>query len=204
MGEATRTCTESQTAPNDAPIVVPSNLLDLDFSTGKFSKTEIAAGCGKSEGAVRKALKTLQQAVPLDKLERDRKLTQLGATLILSLFERPEYMSQAEWLHVLQTELAAIPDTRLFEPDDPSDRVQKIEQKRSEANALALRNETDLDAFFARFLTQKAQQEQEAEADEDIEYQEAYQAEIEALQRRFKARMQARVDFERKFQSYGL
>lgn len=189
---------------NFEPTIVPSNLFDLDFRTGIFSRTELAYECSKSEASIRKALKTIQQVIPLDRLERNKKITELGSTLVLSLFNRPETLSQAEWLRSLKVELAASPEAKIFHPDDEGDRSHTIKEKQNEVVALALRNENDLDSFFSQFAEHKAQQEEEIELDEDIEYQEAYQSEIASLQRRFKAKMKARADFDRKFQSFGL
>lgn len=206
-GAASVPTTEPASVPGSCP-VVPSEwyeiLPSLEFRTGSKTKSAIARQTGKSEGAVRKAIKAIQQTIPLDALEQGKKVTELGAFLVVKLFERPEDMAVAEWVEELKARVGALPQPLVWEAGDVNTVSKSVRNKTAESTALAVQNEADLDALLEQYVSYVDAEEEEQEADLDLEYQKAYQAEQRRLKLRLQAKIKARADFDQKYQSMGL
>jgi len=198
---------EPQSVPNSYA-VVPSEwyeiLPSLEFRTGSKTKSAIARQTGKTEGAVRKAIKAIQQAMPVDALEQNKKVTELGAFLVVKLFERPDEMAVAQWVESLKDCVGALPNPAIWTAGSTETVSRSARNKSEESAALALQNEGDLDDLLNEYISYVDAEEEEQEADFDLEYQKAYQSEQKRLKLKLQAKIKARSDFDRKYQAMGL
>ena len=181
-------------------------LTSLDFRTGRCTKSSIAQQVGKSEAAVRKAVKAIQQVIPLDALEVDKLVTELGEFLVIQFFTRQSDQSAAQWIEKLRDFVGALPSPNIWQSsgNEVFDYSVAAKNKTLESSALAIKNHDDLNSFFGEFASVQDAKAQDEEAEIDLIYQQAYQREIERQKVIFKAQLKAKADFDRKAQAMGL
>lgn len=193
----------------EVPPEVPTwvrRLISLDFRKGVISQASVAKVVGKSDSAVRQAIKAIQQAVPRHALLGDDGITELGKTLILRSFDRGD-LSMARWVRQLSEWLGALPETQQWQPigaaDDASMR-QGIEDVRSECTAIQRRSADKLAALRDRMSNHLGVADDRSEADVDLEAKTAYEKRLDLLIARFEAERKAEEDFERMKRDLGV
>lgn len=200
---------KQQVEPVSEPTTVPADwygsLSSFDVRTASTTKTALGKRLKKTEGAIRKAVRSIQQAVPIDLLEVKQRLTPLAEFLVIKYFHRPSEMTAAVWLEQLKKYAGALPNPRVLSHDkELQDRDSRIRGKARQTAALATQSQEDLDSLLDEYSSYLNLDEQEAETDLALVDEEAYSQETRKLAVAFRARMRARSDFQEKLEVRGL
>lgn len=209
MSNRDRHQVEPVTEPGSVSTSVPADWYEklsvLDIRTPSVTKTALGKRLGKTEGAIRKAVRLIQQAVSIDLLEAESKLTPLAEFLVTKHFQRPSEMRAAEWIERLKEYAGALPDPRILSHDEEvKDRSNRIRGKVEQSSALAIQSQGELDTLLDRYSSHLDLDEREVEAELDLVEEESYANETRKLTVAFRGRMRARADFQKKLEVRGL